>query len=1820
MMRPAEHERLANWSLDWVNLRAAVLIIGHFPRRLVGRKSRSMTSQSHDPKQPELDAVSATFHALQSPREGSNSPTVPQNETLKEDKTSPLDSANILSIATIWWLQPLLARGYKSPLTEDSVWELPKKDHSRRLQGRFDASWTKQDHNLQRKKDKRPDVNVALWEATKDKIAVAMGLYLVSATLTLVQPFLIKAILQNLEGQDNMFGISSGYGLAVLLGCVAFCGATAINSAQFLTARAGCNARMVVINSVFQKILRLSATARRTMNSGEVVTLAGVDSERVMEAYTIGLWCIISPIILVAVCVLIGTQMGAYVGLVVAATSVAIMYAAFTTSKQIGVYRRRISKISANRVKLTNEVLLGIRVIKFYAWEDSINETIRAIRDQEVALMRRYNYLRLTNAVLMFLAPTILNMVCFLVYILLGNTLDVATAFVILALTNACKMAFSIFANASVAVSEAVTSTGRLSDFLVAGEVALFFCDWFLSQWSKGAIDLSQKNSMAVYVGIVVASLLLTFIRFSRDLDQVDNPLPYFSLWMMLYIFQMASAFIVCAAADPYVLILYIPVGYAFWFAIKLYQSSARELKRLDSISRSPFLNLVSETISGIETVRSYKMVEHFSSHCEELLNSNAKFFLLFQSASRWFAMRTDWLVSVIIAAVAVLAIATKSSLGAAVAGLGLTYAAQLTSSFQRMTTLTTQVENIMTCFERIAHYGSLNEEGYQREATSKDAIPPAWPQTVVMLPDVKPGEQDTATSANYHEVKTPRASSALPFPDESRRNPLDTANLLSIATIWWLQPMLIRGYKSSLDEDRVWDLPEVDKARPLQQRFDAAYVGEAKKNSAKAEKKGAAAKRPNVNFALWQATKDTYVTALGCYLVNSVLVLIQPFLIKAILQNMEGQDNMFGISSGYGLAVLLGCVAFCAATAINSGQFLTARAGCNARMVVINSAYQKILRLSATARRTMNNGEVVTIAGVDSERVMEAYRLGLWCIMSPLILIAVCILVGTQMGAYVGLAVAVVSAAILWGAFTSSRNIGVYRRRISKIGANRVKLTNEVLLGIRVIKFYAWEHSISDIIHAIRDQEVALMRVYNNYRLANAILMFLGPTVLNLVCFVVYVLQGHTPDVSTTFVILALTNCCKMPFSIFANSSVAVAEAITSTRRLSDFLMSGEIDEYPPPALSPSDTPTISIDNADFQWEEDAPVPTLSSINLTLNPGTLTVVVGSVGSGKSSLVNALLGEMQEVRGTRLVRGSIAYASQQAWIQNQTVRDNILFGEPYDVDHYQCVVKACQLLPDFEMLELGDQTEIGERGINLSGGQKARVSVARAMYRARKFDFVVLDDPLSALDVHVANAVFSEGLAGLAQGKTRLLVLNSHYHLLQYADRVLVMADGQIVGDGTLLELEREFPFLVTPNIENDNDGDSKGVDEDAHALERKSSLAVVSSKADADGNGNLETRGKLIVAEDRLVGAVKMKTYIDYLASSGWNGYFLASVVFTLFAVAQVALFFCDWFLSQWSKGSFDLASKSSLAIYAGLVVGSAILVFIRCTYFMRVCMVCSGMLHSKYLLKVLLAPVTTFFDVTPVGRILNRFSRDLDQVDNPLPYWALWMLLMMFQMASAFIVCAAADPYVLIIYAPVGLAFVFAIKVYQASARELKRFDSITRSPFLNLVSETLSGIETIRSYKMTEKFSALCEQLLDQNSKYYLLYQTSSRWFAMRTDWLVSVIIAAVAILAIATKSTLGASVAGLGLTYAAQLTSSFQRMTTLTTQVEQIMTCFERIAHYGSLDEEGYQREATSKDAIPPAWPQTGNIHFENVSMRYREDLPLASRRRVETCPC
>ncbi|KAJ0396505.1 hypothetical protein P43SY_010140 [Pythium insidiosum] len=369
----------------------------------------------------------ASFQALKTPRA-----SAVEVDQAQEDLRNPLDRANWVSAVTLWWIQPLIRRGYAAPLQQDNVWDLAETDKSAVLLQRFNAAW---DHQV---KTGKPSFGKALWAATKTTMLTAIVLQIFSVLFSLFQPIVIKALLQNLQGRtSNALGISSGYGLAFLLGATALCGAITVHYGMFLTLRAGCNARMTVVNAVYLKILRLSATARRTMNSGEIITLASVDSERLLEAYGLGVWTIISPFALICLCFVIGFQMEVYVGLAAAASICVIMYLAVSTARQVGLYRRKISKISAERVKLTNEVLQGIRVVKFYGWEDSILGQIQRVREEEVQLMRRYNYLRLYNSVLMFLAPFLVNAVCFSVFVLLGNTLDLATAFVVLALTNA---------------------------------------------------------------------------------------------------------------------------------------------------------------------------------------------------------------------------------------------------------------------------------------------------------------------------------------------------------------------------------------------------------------------------------------------------------------------------------------------------------------------------------------------------------------------------------------------------------------------------------------------------------------------------------------------------------------------------------------------------------------------------------------------------------------------------------------------------------------------------------------------------------------------------------------------------------------------------------------------------------------------------------------------------------------------------------------------------------------------------------------------------------------------------------------------------------------------------------------------------------------------------------------------------------------------------------------------------------------------------------------------------------------------------------------
>ncbi|ETV90746.1 hypothetical protein H310_14534 [Aphanomyces invadans] len=621
-----------------------------------------------------------------------------------------------------------------------------------------------------------------------------------------------------------------------------------------------------------------------------------------------------------------------------------------------------------------------------------------------------------------------------------------------------------------------------------------------------------------------------------------------------------------------------------------------------------------------------------------------------------------------------------------------------------------------------------------------------------MMAPKDEVGVVNDGPTVEFTALASPKEAQAPPNGDIAWRdvpNPMGAASWFSLVTMLWMDRLIQRGAKKTLQEQDVWKLSPKDTAAYLNERFQIHWEREKLEAT------------PDYARAIWRTlqTKTLWTTAL--YGLYSVLMLVQPTVIKSLLDFLQTPDGMtahtsIGISSGYALAGLLTVLSFVSVTMVDFGQYLTSNLGVNAKSIVMDSVYLKTLRLSGFARREMSSGEIVTLSSVDSERLFQGYMVGPWVVVAPFTLLLIFILIGVDMGAVVGAVVGVSMAAVLYWSYVSSKAVGKVRRDVLTVQAERIKLTNEILQGVRVVKMYAWEGFVQAQIEAIRARELALLRTYQYQRVLNTVMLSIAPVFSLALCLAVYAAQGHELTPSRAFTALAYMNVARLPCTVFSSSIMFASEALASCARIGKFMVANEIPDDAPILQEMQGTscdPKVDLDEASFSWNADlagASTPmdavplTLKRINLSIAAGTLTIVVGPVGAGKSSLISAILGEIQQVSGRREVAGRVAYVNQEAWIQHATVRDNILFSAALDTAKYDRVVAACQLKADLAILPDGDETEIGERGINLSGGQKARVSLARAMYRSDMADLVLLDDPLSALDVHVAGAVFRE--------------------------------------------------------------------------------------------------------------------------------------------------------------------------------------------------------------------------------------------------------------------------------------------------------------------------------------------------------------------------------------------------------------------------------------------------------------------------------------------
>jgi ABC-type multidrug transport system fused ATPase/permease subunit len=818
-------------------------------------------------------------------------------------------------------------------------------------------------------------------------------------------------------------------------------------------------------------------------------------------------------------------------------------------------------------------------------------------------------------------------------------------------------------------------------------------------------------------------------------------------------------------------------------------------------------------------------------------------------------------------------------------------------------------------------------------------------------------------------------------------------------------------------------------------------------------------------------------------------------------------------------------------------------------------------------------------------------------------------------------------------------------------------------LNGIRVIKLYAWETPFLERIRYIRNdlelatlKKIGIMAAVQNFTFTSI------PFLVSLSTFAVYIFISTTPLTSeVAFVAIALFGLLQFPLIVFPNVITSTIEASVSLFRIEKFLVGEELDpsavtrlDYRSDPSWHSEVPLIEINNGYFKWNPEEPQYALKNINLKVKKGEATAVVGRVGSGKSSLISALLGNTVKVDGKVILRGSVAYVPQQPWVMNATLRDNIVFGHRWDPVFYDKVLEACSLKSDLAILNGGDQTEIGERGINLSGGQKARVSLARAIYA--RADVYLLDDPLSAVDAHVGRHIFDHviGPNGILKSKARILVTHGISYLSRM-DNIVMLRDGEIALNGKyekLMDEKTELYALVTEfgnqnkgsdvssdegslsnqdTLEEDIQPDSSSINniprEEDYVIQsqrritssegsitsavtlRRASLASLHKRSKIKGTEN----ERLIKEEETVKGRVDYSVYKEYIKSCSAVG---VTLLFVFQVFSQFSSVGGNVWLKEWSNSNQENGENSRvffyLSIYALIGFSSTIFSVLQTITLWVYCAIRSArVLHSDMLETVIRSPMS-FFDTTPLGRILNRFSKDQQTADEVLPRNFGDYIRVLFFVIGTILVITVSTPPFLVLIVPLFFIYIYVQRYYLETSRELKRLDAVGRSPIYSHFQETISGASTIRAYEQQNRFIFQNEGKLDDNQKAYFPSFSCNRWLAVRLEFMGSIIIFGSALFAVLGilygKSYVDAGLVGLSVSYALNVTQALNWVIRSYSEIETNIVSVERIKEYIDLPTEKYNA-TKSVDAM---WPEKGVIEFRDYSTRYRPGLDLALR--------
>ncbi|XP_063510415.1 multidrug resistance-associated protein 1 isoform X8 [Pongo pygmaeus] len=1047
---------------------------------------------------------------------------------------------------------------------------------------------------------------------------------------------------------------------------------------------------------------------------------------------------------------------------------------------------------------------------------------------------------------------------------------------------------------------------------------------------------------------------------------------------------------------------------------------------------------------------------------------------------------------------------------------------------------------------------------------------------------------------------------------------PESSASFLSRITFWWITGLIVRGYRQPLVGSDLWSLNKEDtseqvvpvlvknwkkecaktRKQPVKVVYsskDPAQPKESSKVDANEEVEALIVKSPQKEWnpslfkVLYKTFGPYFLMSFFFKAIHDLMMFSGPQILKLLIKFVN--DTKAPDWQGYFYTVLLFVTACLQTLVLHQYFHICFVSGMRIKTAVIGAVYRKALVITNSARKSSTVGEIVNLMSVDAQRFMDlaTYINMIWS--APLQVILALYLLWLNLGPSVLAGVAVMVLMVPVNAVMAMKT-KTYQVAHMKSKDNRIKLMNEILNGIKVLKLYAWELAFKDKVLAIRQEELKVLKKSAYLSAVGTFTWVCTPFLVALCTFAVYVTidKNNILDAQTAFVSLALFNILRFPLNILPMVISSIVQASVSLKRLRIFLSHEELEPDSierRPVKDGGGTNSITVRNATFTWARSDP-PTLNGITFSIPEGALVAVVGQVGCGKSSLLSALLAEMDKVEGHVAIKGSVAYVPQQAWIQNDSLRENILFGCQLEEPYYRSVIQACALLPDLEILPSGDRTEIGE---------KTRILVTHSMSYLPQVDIIIvmsggkISEMGSYQELLARDGAFAEFLRTYASTEQEQdPEENGVTGISGPGKEAKQMENGMLVTDSAGKQLQRQL------SSSSSYSGD----------ISRQHNSTAELQKAGA----KKEETWKLMEADKAQTGQVKLSVYWDYMKAIGL---FISFLSIFLFMCNHVSALASNYWLSLWTDDPIvngtQEHTKVRLSVYGALGISQGIAVF---GYSMAVSI--GGILASRYLhvdlLHSILRSPMSFFERTPSGNLVNRFSKELDTVDSMIPEVIKMFMGSLFNVIGACIVILLATPIAAIIIPPLGLIYFFVQRFYVASSRQLKRLESVSRSPVYSHFNETLLGVSVIRAFEEQERFIHQSDLKVDENQKAYYPSIVANRWLAVRLECVGNCIVLFAALFAVISRHSLSAGLVGLSVSYSLQVTTYLNWLVRMSSEMETNIVAVERLKEYSETEKEApWQIQET---APPSSWPQVGRVEFRNYCLRYREDLDFVLR--------